>query len=81
MPQENRENIKRLQEAIRKQRVDRGLPAEGTLRPDNLLDTLKRDPPIEKIVAFVRESLERKPAKSKPNSQTILPPSRFDKRA
>jgi hypothetical protein len=56
-----RESIKRMQEAIRRQRAEIGLSQEGATDPRQLLTTLKKEPPIAKLVQFIKASLRTKP--------------------
>lgn len=60
MKPKERESILKLQESIRKQRTSVGLPAESTIESFELLDAMRKRPPIQKIVTYVRSSLQQK---------------------
>ena len=61
MPKPQRDSVLKMQAAIRQTRSDLGLPKEGPLRQQELLDALKQRPPIDKIVGFVKKSLGEDP--------------------
>jgi hypothetical protein len=58
-----------------------GLPEEGTLRQEQLLEALRKKPPIQKIVGYVKKSLEDDPPLSERLKGFKPPPPRFDKSA
>ena len=60
MKSEDRESIRRLKESISDQRERAGLPAQSPIPSIELLDTLRKQPPMQKILAFVRASLHQK---------------------
>jgi hypothetical protein len=74
-------SIDRLKKAIRQKRAELNLPIEGPIRTGELLEAMKKDPPVEEIVGFVRKSL----SEDGPNLDKALDPARlprrFDRRA
>ena len=76
-----REALLKMQAAIRKSRDRMGLPEEGTLRQEQLLEALRKKPPIQKIVGYVKKSLEDDPPLSERLKGFKPPPPRFDKSA
>jgi hypothetical protein len=71
MKPKERESIKKLQESIREQRTRAGMPAESTIESFELLEAIRKKPPIQKIVSYVRSSLQQK---TSTNSSGILVP-------
>jgi hypothetical protein len=73
-------SIDRLKQAIRQKRAELNLPAEGPIKTGELLEAMKKDPPIEDIVGFVRQSL----SEDAPSLDTALDSKRphrpFDRR-
>ena len=81
MPEKQRASIQRLQETIRAKRKEVGLPKNGPVPPRRLLEALKKDPPIDKLVDFVRHSLAEDPLE-RYRTRTPQPERKpFDKRA
>lgn len=81
MPNPERESILRMQAAIRATRDRMGLPKEGSLRQGEILDALRKKPPIQKIVGFVKKSLSDDPPLHV-RLEGFKPPSRrFDRQA
>lgn len=73
MKPKERESIQKLQESIREQRVRVGLPPESTIESIELLEKMRKKPPIQKIVTYVRSSLQQKNSQ---NTSGILIPSK-----
>jgi actin-like ATPase involved in cell morphogenesis len=72
MKPEERESIRKLQDSIREQRTRVGMPAESTVESFELLEAMRKKPPIQKIVAFVRSSLQQKTSGN--HSGILIPP-------
>jgi actin-like ATPase involved in cell morphogenesis len=81
LPDPERDSIQKMQVAIRETRNRMGLPEEGTLRQEQLLEALRKKPPIQKIVGYVKKSLEDDPPLSERLKGFKPPPPRFDKSA
>ncbi len=79
MKPKERDSILKLQESIRQQRTRAGMPAESTIESFELLEAMRKKPPIQKIVSYVRSSLQQK---SLSNSSGILisPPTTPEKK-
>ena len=71
MKPKERDSILKLQESIREQRTRAGMPAESTIESFELLEAIRKKPPIQKIVSYVRASLQQKTLS---NSSGILIP-------
>jgi hypothetical protein len=80
LPTENRESILKLQESIRQKRTEMGLPKEGPLPMETLLDTIKKNPPIKKLTQFVKDSLAEDRFHPPVPPSFPTPRGRFDKK-
>jgi len=58
MPDKNRKSLELLKDTIRNKRASMGLPAEGQLDTAKLLEVLRKNPPVDKLVGYVRQSIE-----------------------
>lgn len=81
MASSERDSIRLLKQVIRQKREHMGLPPEGRLHVETVVEALKEQPPMEELVAYVRNALKAPPLFKAPNS---LPPTRrkpFDRLA
>ncbi len=72
MKPKERESIQKLQASIREQRTRTGMPAESTIESFELLEAMRKKPPIEKIISYVRSSLQEKTSSN--SSGILIPP-------
>ncbi|MCA9410031.1 MAG: hypothetical protein KC931_15185 [Candidatus Omnitrophica bacterium] len=79
-PQE-RDSIRLLKQVIRKKRVHMGLPAEGSLNVEAVVEAMKEQPPMDELVSYIKSAIkEDLPVKTE--SPTAPPVRRpFDRRA
>lgn len=73
--------IDRLKQAIRQKRAELNLPVEGPIKTGELLEAMKKDPPVEEIVGFVRQSLSEDTPSLDKDLDTKPPYRPFDRRA
>lgn len=57
MGQSQRKSLEILKETIRRKRSSMGLPEEGPVRSETLLEAFRKKPPIEELVRYVHEQL------------------------
>ena len=73
--------VDRLKQAIRQKRAELNLPIEGPIKTGELLEAMRKDPPVEEIVGFVRQSLSEDVPGLDRSRGSGEPPRRFDRRA
>lgn len=76
-----RKSIRVLQETIRMKRIHMGLPPEGELDVTSLVAALKAQPPMDELIAYVKNALNDDgftPREAPPSSPPKKP---FDKMA
>ncbi len=70
MAASERESIRLLKQTIRKKRVHMGLPPEGQLNVETVVEAMKEQPPVDELVTYIKNALSEdtscKPSKPSP---------------
>lgn len=81
MPNSPRKSIEVLKETIRRKRIHMGLPPEGELDAKTLLAALKEQPPMEELVAYVKNALKQDLIPPRETPAESPPKKSFDRMA